>query len=114
MCWGAGAQYFMELPYWHLGRTYAGQFIMEVDYLLIFLPRREKNMTFADLISITFFLMMSSNCGASLSLQGFLNLKMKAWLRNFMTRSVAIIPSLVVAVISGSSGARKLIIISSV
>ena len=39
------------------------------------------------------FLMMSSNYGASLSLQGFLNLKMKAWLRNFMTLSVAIIRS---------------------
>ena len=69
-------------------------------------------MIFADLISITFFLMMSSNCGVSLSLQGFLNLKMKAQIRNFMTRSVAIIPSLVVAVIS--YGAGKLIIISSV
>ena len=71
-------------------------------------------MIFADLISITFFLMMSSNCGVLLSLQGFINLKMKAWLPNFMTLFVAIIPSLVVAVISGSSGAGKLIIISSV
>jgi len=46
-------------------------------------------------------------------MQGFLNLKMKTWLRNLITRSIAIIPSLVVSVIYGSSGAGKLIIISS-
>lgn len=46
-------------------------------------------------------------------MQGFLNLKMKAWLRNFFTRSVAMVPSLIVSVIFGSSGAGKLIIITS-
>eukprot|EP00253_Pinus_taeda_P027445 PITA_27445 len=44
---------------------------------------------------------------------GFLNMKMKVWLRNFLSRSVAIVPSLIVSVIYGSSGAGKLIIISS-
>ncbi|XP_054799123.1 metal transporter Nramp5-like [Prosopis cineraria] len=46
-------------------------------------------------------------------MQGFLDLRMKKWIRNLMTRSVAIVPSLVVAVIGGSSGASRLIIISS-
>ncbi|KAI9113240.1 hypothetical protein K1719_015765 [Acacia pycnantha] len=46
-------------------------------------------------------------------MQGFLELRMKKWMRNLMTRSVAIIPSLVVAVITGPSGASRLIIISS-
>ncbi|KAK4276712.1 hypothetical protein QN277_014830 [Acacia crassicarpa] len=46
-------------------------------------------------------------------MQGFLDLRMKKWIRNLMTRSVAIIPSLVVAVIGGPSGASRLIIISS-
>jgi len=46
-------------------------------------------------------------------MQGFLNLKMKPWLRNLITRSIAIIPSLIVSLISGSSGAGNLIIISS-
>ncbi|KAI9113295.1 hypothetical protein K1719_015820 [Acacia pycnantha] len=46
-------------------------------------------------------------------MQGFLELRMKKWMRNLMTRSVAIIPSLVVVVISGPSGASRLIIISS-
>ncbi|KAG6497413.1 hypothetical protein ZIOFF_045312 [Zingiber officinale] len=44
---------------------------------------------------------------------GFLNMKMKKWLRNLMTRSIAITPSLIVSIISGSSGAGRLIIISS-
>jgi len=46
-------------------------------------------------------------------MQGFLNLKMRTWLRNLITRGIAIIPSLVVSVIYGSSGAGKLIIIAS-
>ncbi|KAL3689613.1 hypothetical protein R1sor_015922 [Riccia sorocarpa] len=46
-------------------------------------------------------------------MQGFLNLQFQPWLRNLFTRSVAIIPSLVVALIGGSAGAGKLIIISS-
>jgi manganese transport protein len=47
-------------------------------------------------------------------LQGFLDLRLTPWLRNFLTRSLAIVPSLIVAIIGGSSGAGKLIIIASV
>ncbi|KAG6543804.1 hypothetical protein Mapa_014644 [Marchantia paleacea] len=46
-------------------------------------------------------------------MQGFLNLQFQPWLRNLLTRSVAIVPSLIVALIGGSAGAGKLIIISS-
>ncbi|KAI3984020.1 hypothetical protein MKX01_035147 [Papaver californicum] len=46
-------------------------------------------------------------------MQGFLDLKMKTWLRNLMTRCIAIAPSLVVSIIGGSSGAGRLIIIAS-
>ncbi|XP_078433946.1 metal transporter Nramp7.2-like [Wolffia australiana] len=46
-------------------------------------------------------------------MQGFLDLKMKKWLRNFLTRCVAIAPSLVVSIIGGSAGAGRLIIIAS-
>jgi NRAMP (natural resistance-associated macrophage protein)-like metal ion transporter len=47
-------------------------------------------------------------------MQGFLDIKMKKWVRNLMTRSIAIVPSLVVSIIGGSSGAGRLIIIASV
>ncbi|KAF5467935.1 hypothetical protein F2P56_012139 [Juglans regia] len=46
-------------------------------------------------------------------MQGFLDLKMKKWTRNLMTRCIAITPSLVVSIIGGSSGAGRLIIIAS-
>lgn len=46
-------------------------------------------------------------------MQGFLDLRLKPWLRNFLTRCLAIVPSLIVAVIGGSAGAGKLIIIAS-
>ncbi|TYJ35668.1 hypothetical protein E1A91_A05G252300v1 [Gossypium mustelinum] len=46
-------------------------------------------------------------------MQGFLNLKMKKWVRNLMTRCIAITPSLIVSIIGGSQGAGRLIIIAS-
>ncbi|GMH00722.1 hypothetical protein Nepgr_002561 [Nepenthes gracilis] len=46
-------------------------------------------------------------------MQGFLNLKMKRWLRNLMTRAIAITPSLIVTIIGGSKGGGQLIIIAS-
>ncbi|CAD5197423.1 unnamed protein product [Musa acuminata subsp. malaccensis] len=46
-------------------------------------------------------------------MQGFLDIKMRMWLQNLMTRCVAIGPSLIVSIIGGSAGAGKLIIIAS-
>ncbi|GJN12192.1 hypothetical protein PR202_ga30449 [Eleusine coracana subsp. coracana] len=46
-------------------------------------------------------------------MQGFLDIKMKQWLRNLMTRSIAIVPSLIISIIGGSSGAGRLIVIAS-
>ncbi|KAH7866287.1 hypothetical protein Vadar_018219 [Vaccinium darrowii] len=46
-------------------------------------------------------------------MQGFLNLRLQPWIRNFLTRCLAIVPSLIVAIIGGSEGAGKLIIIAS-
>ncbi|XP_059453679.1 metal transporter Nramp7.2-like [Corylus avellana] len=46
-------------------------------------------------------------------MQGFLDLKMKKWTRNLVSRCIAITPSLVVSIIGGSSGAGRLIIIAS-
>nr|WMV64478.1 metal transporter NRAMP5 [Iris lactea] len=46
-------------------------------------------------------------------MQGFLDIKMRKWLRNLMTRCIAITPSLIVSIIGGSSGAGRLIVIAS-
>ncbi|XP_009387822.2 metal transporter Nramp3 [Musa acuminata AAA Group] len=46
-------------------------------------------------------------------MQGFLDLRITPWIRNLLTRSLAIVPSLIVALIGGSTAAGKLIIIAS-
>ncbi|KAK9993676.1 hypothetical protein SO802_023379 [Lithocarpus litseifolius] len=46
-------------------------------------------------------------------MQGFLDLRMKKWTRNLMTRCIAITPSLIVSIIGGAKGAAQLIIITS-
>ncbi|XP_076951134.1 metal transporter Nramp7.2-like [Bidens hawaiensis] len=46
-------------------------------------------------------------------MQGFLDLKMRKWLRNLVTRCIAITPSLIVSIIGGSAGAGRLIVIAS-
>ncbi|PKA64760.1 Metal transporter Nramp5 [Apostasia shenzhenica] len=46
-------------------------------------------------------------------MQGFLDIRMRKWQRNLMTRLIAITPSLIVSIIGGSSGAGRLIIIAS-
>ncbi|PIN17058.1 Mn2+ and Fe2+ transporters of the NRAMP family [Handroanthus impetiginosus] len=46
-------------------------------------------------------------------MQGFLDLKMRKWIRNLMTRSIAITPSLIASMVGGSAAAGRLIIIAS-
>ncbi|XP_073033205.1 metal transporter Nramp7.2-like isoform X2 [Primulina eburnea] len=46
-------------------------------------------------------------------MQGFLDLKMRKWLRNLVTRCIAITPSLIVSIVGGSQAAGRLIIIAS-
>ncbi|KAG0501720.1 hypothetical protein HPP92_001792 [Vanilla planifolia] len=76
--------------------TYAGQYVMQVS------------------INKRFGLLLTNKPRIKTrSMQGFLNLKMKTWVRNLMTRTIAITPSLIVSVIGGSSGAGRLIIIAS-
>ncbi|GJP54140.1 hypothetical protein CLOM_g13244 [Closterium sp. NIES-68] len=47
-------------------------------------------------------------------MQGFLDLHLASWLRNLLTRLVAIVPSLAVAIVAGAQGAGNLIIASSI
>ncbi|XVF59119.1 hypothetical protein PTKIN_Ptkin07bG0249600 [Pterospermum kingtungense] len=46
-------------------------------------------------------------------MQGFVDMKMEPWLRNLITRIIAIAPSLLACIIGGPSGAARLIIIAS-
>ncbi|KAG6791243.1 hypothetical protein POTOM_000355 [Populus tomentosa] len=85
--------------------TYAGQYVMQ-----------SIRCSAIQIVSVVSF--ASWGCFVTLYsihflLQGFLDLRLTPWLRNFLTRSLAIVPSLIVAIIGGSAGAGKLIIIAS-
>ena len=47
-------------------------------------------------------------------MEGFLNIRLRPWLRRLVTRSVALIPAIIVIAIAGSKGTYKLLILSQV
>ncbi len=47
-------------------------------------------------------------------MEGFLNLKLKIWVRRMVTRMLAIIPAVIVVGIAGNSGATQLLVLSQV
>jgi manganese transport protein len=47
-------------------------------------------------------------------MEGFLHLRLAPWLRRLITRSLAIIPTVIITILYGESGTSKLIILSQV
>ena len=47
-------------------------------------------------------------------MEGFLNIRLRPWLRRLITRGIAIVPAVVVALIYGEGGTAKLLILSQV
>jgi len=47
-------------------------------------------------------------------MEGFLNIKMRPWLRRVLTRSMALIPAVIVIAIAGSEGTYEMLILSQV
>ena len=47
-------------------------------------------------------------------MEGFLDLRMRPWMRRLITRGIAIVPAVIVAVIYGESGTAKLLVLSQV
>ncbi|XP_024391945.1 uncharacterized protein [Physcomitrium patens] len=47
-------------------------------------------------------------------MEGFLRIRIKPWLRRFVTRSISIIPAAIVAAIGGNNGAGRLLVLSQV
>ncbi|CAI5472337.1 unnamed protein product [Closterium sp. Yama58-4] len=47
-------------------------------------------------------------------MQGFIELRISTWLRNLITRLIAIVPALLVALLFGANGASLLIILCSI
>src|SRR6266849_4252613 len=47
-------------------------------------------------------------------MEGFLNIRLRPWLRRLVTRAIAIVPAIIVAFLFGESGTAKLLILSQI
>ena len=47
-------------------------------------------------------------------MEGFLNIRLRPWLRRLITRAIAIVPAAITAIIWGASGTAKLLVLSQV
>jgi manganese transport protein len=57
---------------------------------------------------------LTGTLAGQIVMEGFLNIRIRPWLRRLITRGIAIIPAAVVAVLYGVSGAARLLILSQV
>lgn len=47
-------------------------------------------------------------------MEGFLDIRLRPWLRRLITRAIAIIPAVIVSILYGESGTAKLLVLSQV
>jgi manganese transport protein len=57
---------------------------------------------------------LTGTLAGQIVMEGFLNLRMRPWLRRLITRAIAIVPAVIVAAIYGTSGTAKLLLLSQV
>jgi manganese transport protein len=57
---------------------------------------------------------LTGTLAGQIVMEGFLNIRLRPWLRRLLTRSLAIIPAIIVTAISGEGGTSKLLILSQV
>ena len=57
---------------------------------------------------------LTGTLAGQIVMEGFLNLRLKPWLRRLITRLVAIVPALIVAILYGERGTSELLILSQV
>jgi manganese transport protein len=57
---------------------------------------------------------LTGTLAGQIVMEGFLNLRIRPWLRRLITRAIAIIPAIVVTIISGEKGTTNLLILSQV
>lgn len=57
---------------------------------------------------------LTGTLAGQIVMEGFLNIRLKPWLRRFITRLLAIIPALIVAIIYGERGTANLLVLSQV
>ena len=57
---------------------------------------------------------LTGTLAGQIVMEGFLNLRLKPWVRRLITRLVAVVPALVVAIIYGEKGTGQLLVLSQV
>jgi manganese transport protein len=57
---------------------------------------------------------LTGTLAGQIVMEGFLNVRLRPWLRRLITRCIAIVPAAIVAVVYGESGTAKLLILSQV
>jgi manganese transport protein len=57
---------------------------------------------------------LTGTLAGQIVMEGFLNIRIRPWLRRLITRLIAIIPAVIVSMIGGESGTAKLLILSQV
>ncbi len=57
---------------------------------------------------------LTGTLAGQIVMEGFLNIRLKPWLRRLITRLIAVIPALVVAILYGEEGTTELLVLSQV
>src|SRR5919205_2115755 len=57
---------------------------------------------------------LTGTLAGQIVMEGFLNIRLKPWLRRLITRAIAIVPAAIVAILYGESGTAKLLVLSQV
>jgi manganese transport protein len=57
---------------------------------------------------------LTGTLAGQIVMEGFLNLRMRPWLRRLVTRLIAIVPAVIVAAVYGDRGVGQLLIVSQV
>ncbi|MFL5637844.1 MAG: Nramp family divalent metal transporter [Gemmatimonadaceae bacterium] len=57
---------------------------------------------------------LTGTLAGQIVMEGFLNIRLRPWLRRLLTRAIAIIPAAIVAILYGESGTAKLLVLSQV
>jgi len=57
---------------------------------------------------------LTGTLAGQIVMEGFLNIRLRPWMRRLVTRAIAIVPAAIVAFIAGESGTAKLLVLSQV
>jgi len=57
---------------------------------------------------------LTGTLAGQIVMEGFLNIRLRPWLRRLLTRSIAIVPAVVVSILYGAQGTSKLLVLSQV